>query len=85
MRKRESKTASGALLVDTAEAGRLLGLGRSSISNLVSRGELTPLKFGRSTRYSVGELTALVEQRRREASRSAASMGIYRLTPPPAE
>lgn len=82
MRKRENRTASGALLVDTAEAGRLLGLGRTSITNLSREGALTPIRLGRSVRFSTEELTEFVEQRRRSASRSAAALGLYRLSPP---
>ena len=84
MRKRESKTASGALLVDTAEAGRLLGVGRSTIVNLTHEGSLTPIRLGRSVRYSTDQLSEFVTQRRRSASRSesrAAEAGIYRLNP----
>lgn len=84
MRKRESKTASGALLVDTAEAGRLLGLGRSSIVNLADSGELPRVRLGRAVRFSTADVEALVQRRRSASSseRRAAASGIYRLMPP---
>jgi len=80
--KKQMASAAQALAVDSRTAGRMLGLGRTSISNLVSRGELTPLKFGRATRYSTQEISELVARRRAEGrSASAAQMGIYRLSP----
>ena len=62
-------------------AARMLGLGRSSVLNLAYSGELTKIRFGRRVVYDVTEITELVE-RRRSASQSAASMGLYRITPP---
>ena len=80
MRKRESRTAAGALLVDTAEAGRLLGVGRSSIVNLANDGELPRVRIGRSVRFSTADVEALVERRRQSAHRGA-ELGLYRLSP----
>ncbi len=87
MRKRaENSPAGEALLVDTMQAAKMLNLGRSSIVNMADRGELTRIRLGsRAVRFSTEEITALVEDRRRSASRSAAAMGIYRLNPGPAD
>jgi excisionase family DNA binding protein len=62
---------------------RMLGLGRSSVLNLADSGELPRVRFGRSVRFAVADVEALVEQRRRSASQEAAGRGagIYRLTP----
>ena len=72
------QTTAKALVVDVKEAQRMLGLGRSSILALADQGFLTPIRFGRSVRYSTEEISNLVEQRREAAARSA---NIYRLTP----
>ncbi len=70
------------LLVDVHAAARMLGLGRCTVLALADSGELTRLRFGRAVRFAVGDIEAVVE-RRRSASRSAASMGLYRLNPGP--
>ncbi len=70
------------LAVDVYGAARMLGLGRSSVLGLADSGQLPRLRFGRSVRFSTQDIEALV-QRRRSASRSAASMGLYRLNPGP--
>ena len=49
------------IAVDVYGAGRLLGLGRSSVLGLAARGELTPLRFGRAVRYARSDVEALVE------------------------
>ena len=64
--------------VDIRGAMKMLNLGRSSVLGLAASGELPPLRFGRSVRYSTDDISALVE-RRRAAAREA---GIYRITPP---
>ena len=66
------------ILVDVRGAGRLLGLGRSSVLNLADAGELPKLRFGRRVVYAVSDIEALVERRRA----AAAGAGIYRLSPP---
>ena len=51
---------------------------RSSILNLADRGELPRLHFGRSVRFAVGDVQALVEERRRSA---AGAGNLHRLSP----
>ena len=70
------------LLVDVHVAARMLGLGRCTILALADSGELTRLRFGRAVRFAVGDVQALVEERRRAASRAAES-NLFRLSPPP--
>ena len=62
---------------------RMLGLGRTSILIMADRGELTKIRMGRRVVYDVGEITALIEERRRSASREAAGRqaGLFRLSP----
>jgi excisionase family DNA binding protein len=55
------------LLVPAAEAARLLGIGRTTLYELVKRGELTPIRIGRCVRFSVVELVRFVERRNRAA------------------
>ena len=69
------------IAVDTRTAMRMLSLGRSSILNLADRGDLPRIRLGRSVRYSVSDIEALVT-RRRAASQAAAGAGPFRLTPP---
>jgi len=65
------------IAVDVMGAAKLLGLGRSSILNLADSGQLPRLRFGRSVRFAVSDIEALVERRK-----AAAGPDIYRLTPP---
>ena len=51
------------LLVKIADAGRMLALSRSSIYQLIWDGELTPVRIGRSLRFSVDHLEAFVVAR----------------------
>ena len=70
------------LLVDVHAAARMLGLGRCTILALADDGELPRLRFGRSVRFAVSDVEALVEQRRRPATQVAAeAAGIFRLSP----
>ena len=52
------------IAVDVMGAARMLGLGRSSVLNLADSGQLPRLRFGRSVRFAVSDVEALVEQRR---------------------
>jgi excisionase family DNA binding protein len=54
-------------LVPASEAARLLGIGRTTLYEVVKRRELTPIHIGRCVRFSVAELMMFVEQRRRTA------------------
>ena len=78
---RNSEAEPEPIAVDVMGVARMLGLGRSSVLNLADSGELPRLRFGRRVVFSTADVEALVE-RRRSASRSAASMGLYRITPP---
>jgi predicted DNA-binding transcriptional regulator AlpA len=67
-----------ALVVDVYGAMQMLRLGRCSVLAMAERGELPRLRFGRSVRFAVSDIEALVERRRK----AAAQVGPYRLTPP---
>jgi excisionase family DNA binding protein len=49
-----------ALLVNVRQAAEILSLSRSSIYLLVDAGKLTPIRIGRSVRFSVGHLEDFV-------------------------
>jgi excisionase family DNA binding protein len=57
------------LLVTVVEAAAILGVGRTTLYQLISRGELRPVHIGRSLRVPVAELEHFVEALR--ASRPA--------------
>ena len=52
--------ASRPLLVTVSEAADILGLGRTTIYELVNRGELQPVHIGRALRFPVAELERFV-------------------------
>jgi predicted DNA-binding transcriptional regulator AlpA len=52
-----------------SDAGKKLGIGRSSVYQLFAEGELTPIKIGRATVVDAAELADLLK-RRREAARA---------------
>ena len=56
------------LLVTTNQAARMLGIARSSIYQLIARGDLSPIHIGRSVRLPVRELETFVERLTAEAS-----------------
>jgi hypothetical protein len=81
---RNSEAEPEPITVDVRGAGRMLGLSRTSVLALADRGKLTKLRFGRRVVYDVGEITALVEQRRRSASqaeRRGRAARLHRLAP----
>lgn len=51
------------LLVTSAEAARILSIGRTAVYQLIWSGELTPIHIGRSVRISVDELETFVRRR----------------------
>ncbi len=52
------------LLLDADGAGRYLACSRSTIYELIERGELRGVKIGRARRFPLTELQALVERLR---------------------
>ena len=55
------------MLVPAAEAARLLSVGRTTLYEVVKRGELTPIHIGRCVRFSVAELAEFVDRHHRAA------------------
>ncbi len=51
------------LLVSVVQAAEMLALSRSSIYQLIWSGQLTPIRIGRSVRFSVDHLEAFVADR----------------------
>jgi len=51
------------LLVTPVQAAAMLGVGRTTLYYLTRDGEITAIRIGRSTRYSVTELQAYVNDR----------------------
>lgn len=49
----EQATVPGSLLVTVEDAGRVLGVGRSTVFDLIAAGQLRSVKIGRSRRVSV--------------------------------
>lgn len=50
------------LLVCADEAARLLGIGKTTLYQLIKDGVLAPIHIGRCVRFPVAELEALVER-----------------------
>ena len=55
MRKRETGTSENAILVDTIEAARRLGVGKSTAAKIGQEAGAV-VKFGKRTMYSVRKL-----------------------------
>lgn len=58
------------LLVDVREAARRLSVCERTVSHMVERGELTPVRIGRAVRFSVSDLRGWVEGRTKEKSQN---------------
>ena len=52
------------LLVDTREAARLLCVSERTVANIVARGDLTPVRLGRSVRFDINDIRALIERKK---------------------
>jgi excisionase family DNA binding protein len=52
------------LAVRIPQASQLLGIGRSSVYELINRGELEAIKIGRSTLIPMDALRAFIERKR---------------------
>jgi excisionase family DNA binding protein len=50
--------------VDACGAARLLGIGRSKLYQLTAQGELPSVHFGRTARWLVADIDALIERKR---------------------
>lgn len=48
------------LLVDAKQAARLLGIGRTTLYELINAGAITPVHIGRCVRFPVAELERFV-------------------------
>ncbi len=57
-------------LLTPAEAARQLGVSKSLVHNLVARGELKAVRFGRVVRIRPADLANLITERRRDARRT---------------
>jgi excisionase family DNA binding protein len=55
-----------ALLVTVAQAAEILSLSRSSIYQLIWTDQLTPIRIGRSVRFSIDQIEQFVEDRSAE-------------------
>ena len=51
------------LLVDVAQAARILSISRSSVYQLIWNEQLTPVRIGRSVRFSIAQLEQFVTDR----------------------
>ena len=56
------------MLVRVEEAGDLLGIGRSTVYELIARGEIETVHIGRSCRVPVAALDEYVERLREAAT-----------------
>lgn len=56
-----SLSPDNAMLVDTAEAARRLGLSPSMVRKLTRQGQLPSVLIGRARRYRVADLAAIAQ------------------------
>jgi excisionase family DNA binding protein len=59
--QRRTNDATRPLLVTVRQAAEILSLSRSSIYLLMDAGKLTPIRIGRSVRFSVDHLEGFVD------------------------
>ena len=59
------------LLISVEQAARLLGVGRTTLYELVRQGEVTPVKIGRAVRFPLEEIEGFVARLRDGASSSS--------------
>jgi len=69
------------LLVSAHQAARLLGIGRTTLYELIKDQAVTPVHIGRCVRFSVAELEDFVLRRMHAAGR-AASVPAVKPAPP---
>lgn len=56
-----AQTSDDRLLVDTAEAARLLSVSAKTVTRLIAAGELKPIRMGRAVRVSIRSLKTMIE------------------------
>jgi excisionase family DNA binding protein len=66
-------TAPAPLLLTSQQAAAALGISQRTLWALGHSGHLTPIKIGRSVRYSYAALAAWVARRQAEAAEQAAA------------
>ena len=64
----ERKSELRPLLLREPETCNLLGISRSALRGLIARGAIVPVHIGRSIRFLVSDVEALVDRLRAEAS-----------------
>jgi excisionase family DNA binding protein len=67
MKAEQNAEAVRPLLVSAADAARVLGIGRTTVYELVKDGHLTPIHLRRCVRFSMYEIEQYVESLRRAA------------------
>ena len=67
MKAEENAKAVRPLLVSAADAARVLGIGRTTVYELVKDGHLTPVHLRRCVRFSMYEIEQYVDSLRRAA------------------
>ena len=60
----DHETGLRPLLVSVAQTLNLLGIGRTSLYELMASGEVVPVRIGRSVRFVLKDLEAFVERLR---------------------
>jgi len=70
----ETRQSTRTLLVDVLQAAEMLSLSRSSIYQLIWNGQLTPVRIGRSVRFSVEHLEQFVADGITEGGQCAAEV-----------
>jgi excisionase family DNA binding protein len=66
IQKKQDSSHHAALLETIEDAGRRLGVGRSTIYDLLRTGQLEAVKIGRSRRVVIASTVKLVERLRNE-------------------
>lgn len=67
MKAEQNSQSVRPLLVSAADAARVLGIGRTTVYELVKDGHLTPIHLRRCVRFSMCEIEQYIESLRRAA------------------
>jgi excisionase family DNA binding protein len=70
----DDERRAGAVLVTVCQAAELLAIGRTSVYDLIGRGELEVVRIGRSIRIPVDAVHHFVERRRVRMSQAGANL-----------